>query len=438
LLADALIAVRNRGKAQDGTARLATFASRLSGQPKLLAEALSATRHIHDPRCRDDVRSVLEEQLGRMKCQEVPDVSEASTPFGLESVPGAFISLPSGFSFHIEAVELRTIDELSETVPNILAELRPKLVELVQSHLADYPTLLAKAMRLARANDKELVRRAGLFPYREALWTYIADAALPTIPNEGFFTNVLMTVVAQSQGDSELLSEALAAARGIGNISLRIQALQAVAWQLTGRERQEVLSDVLTAAREISYEPLRARVLSGIAIQLTNDPELLRQALAASRDIADGRYRADVISALVEPLRNQSKLLGEALSSARSIGDKRAQTIVLTALAGYLEGKDRQALLSETDRKRHRAQMKLSLSEQARYANVSRRRKPTRLPRLAVYDQFASQLDIGSLLPRKKCLVSLRLLSPSIAALGGQAAIRETAQAIRDVSRWWP
>ena len=58
---------------------------------------------------------------------------------------------------------------------------------------------------------------------------------------------------------------------------------------------------------------------------------------------------------------------------------------------------------------------------------------PERLGRL-----WRETLHTAAVGPRSQLLEDLGAIAPVISALGGQAALRETIQAIDDVGRWWP
>jgi hypothetical protein len=60
------------------------------------------------------------------------------------------------------------------------------------------------------------------------------------------------------------------------------------------------------------------------------------------------------------------------------------------------------------------------------------------LPRPALYPLWDETLSHRARRTRPDLLADLRALVPVIHALGGEAAIAETARAIQDTARWWP
>ena len=124
-------------------------------------------------------------------------------------------------------------------------------------------------------------------------------------------------------------------------------------------------------------------------------PELLPEALAAARHIQDEWHRAEVLSALADKL---PELLPEALAAARHIQYEWNRTEVLSALA----------------------------------------KKLTQMPKTELYPLWQDTLHALSLRTRRDLLLDIEELTPVIFYLGGQEAIKNTAIAIQEISRWWP
>ncbi|MGD1698800.1 hypothetical protein ACP6PM_02605, partial [Dapis sp. BLCC M229] len=124
-------------------------------------------------------------------------------------------------------------------------------------------------------------------------------------------------------------------------------------------------------------------------------PELLPEALAAARLIEDESYRAKVLSALADKLTPE--ILPEALAAARLIEDESYRAKVLSALADKL----------------------------------------SQIPKTQLYPLWQNTLHTLSLRTRPGLLSDIKILTPVIFSLGGQEAIKNTAIAIQDVSRWW-
>ncbi len=101
------------------------------------------------------------------------------------------------------------------------------------------------------------------------------------------------------------------------------EALGGLAPRLEEPERSRALSEAVSAAREIGDERARARALSGLAPHL--GPGSLSEAVAAARAIGDKPARARALSGLAPRLEEpeRSRALSEAVSAARAIGDER-------------------------------------------------------------------------------------------------------------------
>jgi hypothetical protein len=91
-------------------------------------------------------------------------------------------------------------------------------------------------------------------------------------------------------------------------------------------------------------------------------------------------------------------LLGEALAAARTLGDEDLRAEVLAALAPHL----------------------------------------ARLSQDLLHPLWTETLHTLAIRARRLLLADLQVFIPVIFALGGLQTMVETAQAIRDVGRWWP
>jgi hypothetical protein len=124
-------------------------------------------------------------------------------------------------------------------------------------------------------------------------------------------------------------------------------------------------------------------------------PELLPEALATVREIPYEQYRAPVLRVLANKF---PKLLPEALATAQNIQYEQYRAPVLGALADKL----------------------------------------TQMPKTQLYPLWQKTLHTLSLRTRRDLLSDITALTPVIFYLGGQEAIKNTAIAIQEVSRWWP
>ncbi|MDZ8138253.1 MAG: hypothetical protein RM049_23585, partial [Nostoc sp. DedQUE04] len=137
----------------------------------------------------------------------------------------------------------------------------------------------------------------------------------------------------------------------------------------------------------------RASALSSLAQILP--PELLSEALAAAREIQDEYSRASALSSLAQIL--PPDLLSEALAVAREIQDERCRADALSSLADKL----------------------------------------SQIQKTRLFDRWRDTVHVLSLRTRPNLLSDINALTPVIFTLGGQQAVKDTASAISDVSRWW-
>jgi hypothetical protein len=154
-------------------------------------------------------------------------------------------------------------------------------------------------------------------------------------------------------------------------------------------------------------------------------PELLPEALAAAREIKDEYHRARALTALAERL--PPKLPPEALA-AREIKDEWRRALALTALAAPLPPKlPPEALAAREIDEYHHVDILTALAPRL-----------AELPRPTLYRSWDGTLPLLDRRTRRDLLADLQALVPVIHALGGEAAIAETARAIQDIARWWP
>lgn len=178
----------------------------------------------------------------------------------------------------------------------------------------------------------------------EALAKAIAEKpAVQVIGNERERSQALIVLAPHLTGS--LLAEGLAAARTIGDKSLQVQALAALARQLTGDARECVLADALTAARELpevgifSTSP-RVEALAMLAPQLAGEiqehamAEALSAACKLPEDYLFRNPRAEALALLAPHLT--SGLLAEGLVAAQAIENEWRRTEVLKALVPRL------------------------------------------------------------------------------------------------------
>ena len=133
---------------------------------------------------------------------------------------------------------------------------------------------------------------------------------------------------------SDLLAEALTAARKIGDADDRARVLAALAPHLPPEQQSQVLDEALDAVKNIGDESALAQALADLAPRLA-ELGYPQEALAAAREIEDEDDRAQALAALVPRLAE----LGypqEALAVVREIRDAKTRTKTLAASAPRL------------------------------------------------------------------------------------------------------
>ena len=63
--------------------------------------------------------------------------------------------------------------------------------------------------------------------------------------------------------------------------------------------------------------------------------------------------------------------------------------------------------------------------------------KLSQIQKIELFDHWRDTLYILSVHTRPNLLSDINALTPVIPALGGQQAVKDTSDAIQDVSRWW-
>ena len=263
----------------------------------------------------------------------------------------------------------------------------------------------------------------------------VYQAAL-ALPNEGDRAEVLSTVAPHlpETQQVEALQQALRAALAVPEEWRRVGALSALAPHLP--------EEVYQAALAVPDEGTRAGVLSALAPHLPE--EVYRAALALQSE----RAQAHVLSALA-PHRPE-----EVYQAALALRYEVEQAHVLSALAPYLpEAVSQAALAVKSERTRADVLCALAphlpaavypaaleLREEWLRVGVLRALASflASLPPAVLYAHWAAVLVALKGQPRSEALDALAGFVPVIQALGGDAALSQTLQAVEDVCRWWP
>jgi hypothetical protein len=261
---------------------------------------------------------------------------------------------------------------------------------------------------------------------------------------------------------SAVLTEALAAATAIPDDDARADALTGLARHLPAADQPAVLAQALAAATAITDDYHRAQALGRLAPHLpaADQPAVLAQALTAATAITNSEGRKQALAVLAPHL--PADLLADALAAATAITSNDARAQALAVLARHLPAADQPAVLAQAlataiTNDYIRAQM---------LAGLAPHLPPELIPQAlaaaprTMADPLTAVLkracQVFLLLPDKNrewlellkdslngtdrttCLKVIKAVTPVVARLGGAAAIRECANAIEDVHRWWP
>ncbi|MDB9411822.1 NB-ARC domain-containing protein [Microcystis aeruginosa] len=403
VLPEALEAARGIG---DEYYRASALTELVSHLPEVLPEALAVARGIGD----EDYRASALTELVSHLPEVLPEALEAARGIRDESDRAWALTelvshLPESLLPEALAIARGIRDE---------SDRASALTELV-SHL---PEVLPEALEAARAIGDEQERTRALTELAPHLPVSLLPEALEAargIRDESTRAYEL-TLLAPHLPES-LLPEALEVAKEIRSESTR-------AWALTGLvpHLPEVLPEALAVARGIGDEDNRALELTNLAPHLPES--LLPEALAVARGIRDEDNRARALTNLVPHL---PEVLPEALAVARGIGDGDSRALALTRLAPHLP----ESLLPEAleaargiGSEYHRADVLKALTATLTPANVD----------LSFWEKTLQALGT---LTRSNFLETIPNLVPLILHFGGEVALREVYQSIRDVSRWW-
>ncbi|MBD2598847.1 NB-ARC domain-containing protein [Microcystis viridis] len=277
------------------------------------------------------------------------------------------------------------------------------------------PEVLPEALAIARAIEHESDRAralTGLAPHLpEVLPEALAIAR--AIEHESDRARALTGLAPHLP---EVLPEALAIARAIEHESDRAMALTGLAPYLP-----EVLPEALEVARGIGNEDNRARALTNLVPHL---PEVLPEALEIARGIRDEDNRARALTNLVPHL---PEVLPEALEIARAIGDGYHRAKALTRLAPHLP----EYLLPGA------LEIARTIGSEYNRAEALKALTATLTPANVDLSFWQDILHALGTLTRRKFLETIPNLAPLILHFGGEVALREVYQGIREVSRWW-
>ena len=223
----------------------------------------------------------------------------------------------------------------------------------------------------------------------------------------------------------EILNEALSAIQEIKDDQSRYIAQVRIASKLQDAH------EALEIARKMPDDYRRSIVLAEIAPRLQDADE----ALAIAQKIKDDYRRAIALAEIAPRLPEAEKIniLDEALLAAQKIKDDHWRAEALSNIAPkFPDAKKIEILdeaLSATNKIRKQPWsdivIKLPTEEEAEEESIY----------LSPWDLTIYDLSNKG---RNNLLSDLSFSAPLIARLGGDDALRETIEAIKDVGRWWP
>lgn len=328
LLTEALAAVKGMGDEFARASALGVLALHLPAaqQPAVLTEALAAARGIGSTSHRALALSVLALHLPAAQQLDVlTDVLAAARTesYGTECARALGVLAP-----HLPTPLLK--DALAATGGIYSGVTRARILGALAPHLP--LPMLAEALAVARGIKIIDYRASALVALAPHLPPPLLTEALVVVSaiGSGARARALGALVpsqpiAQQQ---EMLTEALAAAREIGDEDDRDWALGALAPHLP----PPLLMEALAAAKRIGVEYHLARILGVLAPHLP--PPLLTEALAVAREIEDEDNRVWALEALAPHL--PSSLLTEALAATKEIESEYRRAEVLGVLAPHL------------------------------------------------------------------------------------------------------
>ena len=271
-----------------------------------------------------------------------------------------------------------------------------------------------------------------------------------------------------------LLNESLRSARGIGDPRGRAFALAAVAEALPVSDQPNVVAEAFAAARMTEDEGLQVQTMLELAVRfLPISPSILDEVLAIARGIPNDGIRPGVLCLVAEHMAVADRIavLFETFEDAKNIPDDDDREYALYAVAQsvpteapslfeavleelpYVTSEHRcaNALLALSRRipvdhpglRLRILEIALQLPYQEEtghiignvasdWAAASRVAGSTETALLA--DTLLAFAHVG----RSELVGILRALTPLIKRLGGEIAVRGTADAIMDTAEWWP
>lgn len=272
------------------------------------------------------------------------------------------------------------------------------------------------------------------------------------------------------------LAEALRLAGKQPRVELRAELLVALLPYLPVEQQLGVAPQLADLAAEVGGFAQRVDIAQAIVNQGLTAPPLTATLLAAARSIADPGYRARALAALVAalPSGQQPAVAQEVFSSAQSIVIPGDRLEVLTQIAPYCmllpdwDESFRQAYRGAYAHQRAQALVRVlpslptaeralrlteAINQLAQWVSVraaargAHERAQAWELAVAAWRQLPPQearavwrdtLPALATRSRSDLYLDLQMIAPILPTLAGPAAVPDVAQAVLDVSAWWP
>ena len=238
----------------------------------------------------------------------------------------------------------------------------------------------------------------------------------------------------QAEQQEQVIKEALEMACGIQDEDEQAHVLGKLGTNLSAEHQKQVMKNALEAAHVIEDEGRRSRVLGELGAYLP--AELMKETLGATHSIQDEGWIARVLGELWAnlPAERRDQVMKEALEVARGIRDGGDWQLLLSGL------ENDNVLIMENIIK----QLVVIFSTERIDSQVVFREFAKRWCHF-IWDEPDEEIDFLKKILWNSANYSRHVLLdricdfiPVISSVGGENAICETVQAIRDTAEWWP
>ncbi|MEP7356812.1 MAG: hypothetical protein ABI847_06195, partial [Anaerolineales bacterium] len=453
LVPDAAAAVRSVLSLRERAVILARLAQRLPQEQRtaLLTEAMAAARAIEDQPARVGLVSGL---AGRLPGNGRDTLLEAAWQM-IKTIPYEAQRLnqfgPLARHRPPEAIQAEMLSNLRQTRNQILAKetlaaIAPYLAESLLPEAVDLTHDLglgaaAVLVRLKLAG--RLTGEPALALYREALAAAEANEHANSLTD----SLVQVAVAAPDELRPEALAKAQAAALRGQHASQRVNWLAVIGPLAAGLQQRQLLAAALSTTADLQDEIERGRALETLALVLPED--FLPAALKVATGIKFDFIRNAAVAALTRARESAGAEVDEAPPAAFVIRLRTVEAAQwLADIRSRATSKERIEALSEVIERLPDG----SLAEALRllWSGADRRESLPHLKQIVTrweamcaadgmtsFEGLTGCLSAYGETPRPQFLAALEILAPVLHAVGGEAAIMATAEAILEAGQWW-